>query len=133
MTLAHHFKTAMKTSNRIATLLIVLALGIFIFPRVQAVTYCGDLNHLQEDPKKKQNFTGFIIDAYPAEYLLFSDKKTYEIHDRFTSTAYENNTDTGQSLIVNSFTVSHSKSKLGNSMPVHKNKDCIGNLLKPKK
>lgn len=123
----------MKTSNRIATLLIVLALGIITTPRVQAVIYYSDSIQPQEEPHKKQNFTGFIIDAYPADQLLLSENKVDMFHVHLTSTATENKTEQGQALIGNSYLNNCCKSQPVNSLLVNKNKASGNNLSKPKK
>ena len=136
MTLAHHFETAMKTSNRIATLLIVLILGIFICPQVQAAINHGDSIKLQEDPSKKQKrFSGFIIDASPTDLLLYQQQNEVadKIHAQFVPSSHDNKSVTGITTKNDIHSKNCSKDKINNPAVAACNPVCIKNLTNPKK
>lgn len=128
MTLAHHLETTMKTSNKIAPLLIVLFLGIFSYPQLQAAINHGDTINLQEDPSKKQKrFTGFIIDASPADLLLYQQqtKIAEEIHAQFVPSSIDNKHDTGFTVVENSQLKNCCNPESNSPSTVMINKECL--------
>jgi len=87
-TLAIQFLSSMKIINRIAPFLIVLALGILIFPRVQAVEIADDT--LQEPMKNKsaKNYHGIRIYPKLVDELLFSNSNTKPIETPVDAVIY---------------------------------------------
>jgi len=61
----------MKIINRIAPFLLALALGLLIFPRVQAIEITDDTLQKPVKSKSTKNFYGFRIDPNLVDELLF--------------------------------------------------------------
>lgn len=127
MTLAQHFETVMNTSKRIATILIVFVLGIIACPRAKAIVNYGDSIQLQEDPHKKQKFSGFIIDPYPADRLLYTQQTgiANEIHAQFVPSSIDNKHDTGFTVVENSQLINCCNPESNSPSTVMINKECL--------
>ena len=61
----------MKIINRIAPFLLALALGLLIFPRVQAIEITDDTLQKPVKSKSTRNFYGLRIDPKLVDELLF--------------------------------------------------------------
>ena len=119
MTLAHHSETAMKTSKRIATLLIVSVLGIITNLQAGAWLNLGDSSQFQDDPYKKQKFTGIIIDPNPSDQLLYTRHADF-VNENCPQNALlvtDKKTESGMVLIKNTFSDSNRK-RITNCSPI---------------
>ena len=66
----------MKIINRIAPFLLALALGLLIFPRVQAIEITDDTSQKPVKNKSTKNFYGLRIDPNIIDELLFFSSST---------------------------------------------------------
>lgn len=135
MTLAHRFEIMMKIQYKIALLLIVFVLGIISYPQALATMNITDTVQLQDTPPKKQKFSGFVIDASPADRLLYQQQTEIinEIHAQFVSSSEDNRPDTGNTALDNIHSKNCSKAKINCPSIVACKPECNRKQTKPKK
>jgi hypothetical protein len=105
--------------------LIVLALGIELIPRVQAVETSDSVSQEQTKTKVKTTFHGIMILPNSAEQLLYSQavNKTYGNNPELGNPVIENDTDDNKTETVSDFPDNDSNKKAV-CYSLNNNQDC---------